>query len=197
MLPQWLSNKESTCKEGDPGSILGLARSSGGGPGNPLHREAWRATVHGVAELDTTEATEHTTGLEPLLEISSCYFSCLSSRLGSFFFFSFFFLLHLCFLCFSLSFLLLPPPFFPSLFLFPFLLPLILSSFFSLFSLFSLSFLPVSSLPSSLRSSSSFPPHLPSSFPLSLSFSVCSQSSHAACSPQPGCGQLCSDVTVL
>ena len=107
MLPQWLSGKESTCNEGDPGSILGLGRSPGGGPGNALHRGAWRATVHGVAELDTTEATEHTAGLEPLSAISSCSFSWrLSSRSGSF---SFLFLLPSPPFC-SLSFSLLPSP---------------------------------------------------------------------------------------
>ena len=50
----------------DTGSVPGLGRSPGGGHGNPLQypslenptdRGAWRATVHRVAESDTTEAT--------------------------------------------------------------------------------------------------------------------------------------------
>ena len=50
----------------DVGSIPGSRRPSGGGNGNPLQysclenlmdREAWRATVHRVTELDTTEVT--------------------------------------------------------------------------------------------------------------------------------------------
>ena len=50
----------------DLGSIPGSGRSPGEGNGNPfqysclenpMDGEAWRATVHGVTELDTTEAT--------------------------------------------------------------------------------------------------------------------------------------------
>ena len=50
----------------DVGSIPGLGRSPGGGPGNPLQYSClenpidggvWQATVHRVAELDTTEVT--------------------------------------------------------------------------------------------------------------------------------------------
>ena len=56
-FPGGSDSKESTCNAGDLGSIPGLGRSSGGGPGNPLQysclenpmdREAWRTAVYGV-----------------------------------------------------------------------------------------------------------------------------------------------------
>ena len=64
-LPQWLSGKESACNAGatgDAGLIPGSGRSPGGRHGNPLpysclenpmDRETWWATVHGVAKSQT------------------------------------------------------------------------------------------------------------------------------------------------
>ena len=63
-FPSGSDGKESTCNEGDLGFIPGWGRSPGGGLANPLQysclenpmdRGAWRATVHGVKELVTTE----------------------------------------------------------------------------------------------------------------------------------------------
>ena len=57
-------DKESACSVRDLGSVLGSRRSPGEGNGsplqyscleNPMDRGAWRATVHGVAELDMPE----------------------------------------------------------------------------------------------------------------------------------------------
>ena len=61
-LPGWFSGNEPACSAGDPGSVLGLGRSPAGGHGNPLQhsylenpmdRDAWWATVHGVAKSQT------------------------------------------------------------------------------------------------------------------------------------------------
>ena len=58
-LPCSSDSKESACNAGDPGSIPESSRSFGEGCGspphhscleNPIHRGAWRATVHGVTK---------------------------------------------------------------------------------------------------------------------------------------------------
>ena len=58
--------KASACNAGDLGSIHGSGRSPGEGNGKPLQysclensrdRGSWRATVLGVSESDTGEAT--------------------------------------------------------------------------------------------------------------------------------------------
>ena len=68
---QGRNGRESPCSAGDTGdtdSTPGWGRCPGGGHGsplqsscleNPMDRGARQATVHGVAESDTTEATEH------------------------------------------------------------------------------------------------------------------------------------------
>ena len=58
-LPWWFSGKESACSARDVGPIPGSGSSPGernGKPlqysclGNPIDREAWQATVYGVAK---------------------------------------------------------------------------------------------------------------------------------------------------
>ena len=58
VLPGVSDGKESACNERNLSSIPGLGHSSGGGHGDPLQCSclgSWWATVHGVAESDTTE----------------------------------------------------------------------------------------------------------------------------------------------
>ena len=61
-FPGGSEGKASACNAGDPGYIPGSGRSPGKGNGNPLQysclenstdREAWWATVHGVAKSQT------------------------------------------------------------------------------------------------------------------------------------------------
>ena len=61
-VPYSSGGKESACNTGDPALSPGSGRSPGGGHGNPLQdsclenpmdREAWQATVHGVAKSRT------------------------------------------------------------------------------------------------------------------------------------------------
>ena len=72
-FPGGSDGRESTCNEGDLGSIPGLGRSPGGGHGNPLYysglehphgqRSLVGCSLWGGQELDTTErlgAEQHT-----------------------------------------------------------------------------------------------------------------------------------------
>ena len=64
-FPGGSDSKESACNAGDTDLIPGLGRSPGVGNGNPLQysclensmdREAWQATVHGVAKSRTQQS---------------------------------------------------------------------------------------------------------------------------------------------
>ena len=69
-FPDSSVGKESTCNEGDMGSIPGSGRSSGGRHGstlqyscleNPMDKGAWESySLWGPKESDTTEQLTHT-----------------------------------------------------------------------------------------------------------------------------------------
>ena len=68
-FPGGSDSKEYACNAGDPGLIPGSGRSFKEGNGNPLRysclensmdREAWRATVHGVAKSWILLSDSHT-----------------------------------------------------------------------------------------------------------------------------------------
>ena len=68
-FPGGSDDKESTCNAGDPGLIPGSGTSPGEGKGNPvqysclenpMNRRAWRTTLRGVTESDTTEHARST-----------------------------------------------------------------------------------------------------------------------------------------
>ena len=68
-VPGGSDGKESACSAGDPGSIPGRGKSSGGGHGNPLqysclenprgHRSLAGCSPWGHKESDTTERLTH------------------------------------------------------------------------------------------------------------------------------------------
>ena len=81
-------SKESACSTRDPGTIPGSGRSPGEGNGNPrqypclgnpMDREAWWATVHGVARVEPNFEAKPPS---PLLHLFESYLLCLISLSG-------------------------------------------------------------------------------------------------------------------
>ena len=73
-------SKESACNAGDPDSIPGSGRSPGEGNGNPLQysclqnpmdREVWEATVHGITRVRHDLVTKTPTCIKVNIKVSS------------------------------------------------------------------------------------------------------------------------------
>ena len=92
-LPWWPSGTESTCNTKDLGSIPELARSPGGGTGNPLQysclenpmdRGAWWVTVHGVTKSQTLPSNYHYySSFSQNPERISWHMSCVMVEVGA------------------------------------------------------------------------------------------------------------------
>ena len=89
-LPWWFSGKESACKAGGTSSIPGSGRSPGEGNGNPLQysclenpmdRETWQATVHGIAK-SRTRLRENTFLILVNFPLCECFLYGMMSSLG-------------------------------------------------------------------------------------------------------------------
>ena len=80
-FPGGSEGEESACNVGDLSLIPGSGRSLGEENGNPLQysclenpidgRGSWQATVHGVAEMDTTERLHFIGSV-----VIGCMFAC-------------------------------------------------------------------------------------------------------------------------
>ena len=84
-FPGRSAGKKSACNTGDPGLIPGSGRSPGEGNGNPLQhsclenpmdREAWRVTVHGVSRVRHDLATKEREKRDSFLKLIYFYNPC-------------------------------------------------------------------------------------------------------------------------